>query len=102
MRAKGQEMADSPRFGNVEELERMGQTITISEDLHARLDESARQRGLESIEKLLEVWQVAEDALRQRERNDAAAPIDAVSERIFETWGEVAERAYWIRQDQTL
>lgn len=36
-------------------------SLKISEELHTKLQESARRRGLLSIEHLLEVWQTDED-----------------------------------------
>jgi hypothetical protein len=76
----------------------MSQTITISDDLYARLDQSARDRGLDSIQNLIEVWQIAEEE-RERPR-DAVQLIDAIYQRMFEAHSEKAEGAHWIRQDQ--
>jgi hypothetical protein len=76
----------------------MGQTLTISDALYARLEVSARAHGLSDIEQLLEVWQAREDELRQRQR--AVAQIDALRERLFTTYGEFPDSTKFIREDR--
>ena len=39
----------------------MSQTLTISDQLLARLEAAARRRGLNSVEQLLETWQASEE-----------------------------------------
>jgi len=46
----------------------MGQTLAISDELHARLEAAARRRGLESVEQLLEAWQANEEQIARFER----------------------------------
>jgi hypothetical protein len=41
----------------------MSQTLTISDELLARLQTAARRRGLDSVEQLLETWQASEEEL---------------------------------------
>src|SRR5438876_3946469 len=41
----------------------MSQTLTISDQLLARLEAAARRRGLNSVEQLLETWQASEEEL---------------------------------------
>jgi hypothetical protein len=41
----------------------MSQTLTISDRLLARLEAAARQRGLDSVEQLLETWQAGDQDL---------------------------------------
>jgi hypothetical protein len=41
----------------------MSQTLTISEQLLARLEAAARRRGLNSVEQLLETWQAGGEEL---------------------------------------
>jgi hypothetical protein len=50
----------------------MSRTLTISDQLLARLEAAVRRRGLESVEQLLETWQACEE-----ER----APFHALAER---------------------
>ena len=75
----------------------MSQTIRIADDLYGRLEESARQRGLETVEQLIEAWQSAEEELLRGP--DALRPMDVISGRMFETYRELAESGYWVRQD---
>lgn len=42
----------------------MAHTLKISDALYSKLRESARRRGLPSIEHLLELWQTHEDERR--------------------------------------
>ena len=44
----------------------MGKTLNISDSLYKRLELVARQKGLHTIEQLLESWQIAEDNLHKR------------------------------------
>jgi hypothetical protein len=41
----------------------MSQTLTISDQLLARLEDAARRRGLSGVEQLLETWQASEEEL---------------------------------------
>jgi hypothetical protein len=41
----------------------MSHSLTISDNLYARLEAAARRRGLESVEQLLETWQTTEEEL---------------------------------------
>lgn len=56
----------------------MSRTLTISDDLLARLEAAARRRGLQSVEQLLETWQAREEesapfrALVERWKNETA------------------------------
>jgi len=43
----------------------MSQTLTISDQLLARLEAAAQRRGLNSVEQLLETWQASEEVLAQ-------------------------------------
>jgi hypothetical protein len=48
--------------------------------LYARLETTARRRGFQTVEQLLEAWQNAEDALHQRQL--AVQQIDVVREHL--------------------
>jgi hypothetical protein len=76
----------------------MSQTLTISDTLYEQLETTARMRGLESIEQLLEVWQAHEDELRQR--RETVRRIDTLRERLFTTYGEMPDSAALIREDR--
>jgi hypothetical protein len=72
----------------------MSQALTISDTLYKQLETTARMRGLENIEQLLEIWQAREDELRQR--RETVRRIDALRERLFTTYGEMPDSAVLI------
>lgn len=63
----------------------MSQTVTLSDALYARLAQTARQRGLQSIEQLIETWQAMDDELARSRA--AVQRIDAVWERMAAKYG---------------
>jgi hypothetical protein len=67
----------------------MSQVITVSESLYARLDAEARKRGLNSIAELLEQLPIGENELAYRQ--EAVRRIDALRERLFAAYGEMAD-----------
>lgn len=75
----------------------MGQTLTTSDDLYARLEKEARLRGF-SIERLIEEWGRNEASLRQRKR--VVHEIDSLSEHLFSKYGDMPDRAGLIREDR--
>jgi hypothetical protein len=76
----------------------MSRTLTLSDDLYQRLEVAARQRGLDGIEQLLEVWQASEE---ERNRRSAAVQrIDALRAQLFATYGEMPDSAALIREDR--
>jgi hypothetical protein len=76
----------------------MSRTLTISDELFARLEASARQRGLAGVEQLLEEWQAhAEDRSR---RVEVVKRIDALRDRLFATYGEMPDSVALIREDR--
>lgn len=76
----------------------MAQTLSIPDALHARLQEIADQRGLNSIQELLELWQAQESDLEQR--RETVRQIDALRERLYATYGEMPDSADLIRKDR--
>ena len=68
----------------------MSQTLTISDLLYTRLEAATRQRGLNSIEQLLEAWQKMDDELRLRQK--AVQQADRVREHLFAVYGEMPDR----------
>ncbi len=80
----------------------MSQTLTISDTLYARLEAAARTRGLSSIEELIEQsihkWRAESDELRYRQK--VVRQVDALRERLFATYGEMADSVELIRADR--
>jgi len=77
----------------------MSQAIIVSDDLYARLEQSARHRGLVGIASLLEAWQTTEDE-RQR-RRAAVQEIRAIRERMHAVYGDMPDSVDWILEDRT-
>lgn len=76
----------------------MSQTITISDMLYTRLRATADQRGLQTIEQLLEALPEAVDESERRRR-----VVEAVEQRrdqIYRTYGEMADSVSLVREDR--
>ena len=76
----------------------MGKTLNISDSLYKRLELVARQKGLHTIEQLLESWQIAEDNLHKRQ--ETVAKIDALRNRLFHKYGQMSDSIDFIREDR--
>jgi hypothetical protein len=76
----------------------VSRVLTISDELHARLEAAARKRGLDSVERLLEVWQTNEDDLSQRVQS--TQQIDVLRSRLFSVYGEMPDSTTLIREDR--
>jgi hypothetical protein len=76
----------------------MGQTLTISDSLYAQLKDAARQRGLDSVEQLLQAWQAAEE--ERSARRLIIERIDKVRERMAAAYGEMPDSADLIVEDR--
>lgn len=76
----------------------MSQTITISDDLFARLEQSARQRGLANLEQLIDAWATAEDDLRRRRA--AVQRVHEIRDKLYSAYGELPDSTDWIRKDR--
>ena len=76
----------------------MSQTLTISDTLYHRLETAARQRGLTSIEQLLELWQTREVDLDQRRQ--AVQHIDSLRAKLMAAYGELPDSTDLIREDR--
>jgi predicted CopG family antitoxin len=76
----------------------MSRTITISDDLYARLEAEAHARGLNSVERLLE------ERLRSRfnltDRQNVVRKIDDLRERLFVKYGEMPDSVELLREDR--
>ena len=76
----------------------MSRTLTISDELFAKLETAARQRGLPGVEQLLADWQAGEED--RKDRAEAVARIDAVRSRLYATYGEMPDSVALIREDR--
>lgn len=79
----------------------MSQTLTISDALYMQLETTARERGLsneELIRQLIQMWQSKVD--ERRHRQEVVQRIDALRERLFATYGEMADSVELIRTDR--
>jgi hypothetical protein len=75
----------------------MSRTVVVSDDVYERLEATARRRGLQSVEQLLEAWQPDDDIQRRQATVDR---IDALRERLFAKYGEMADSAVLLREDR--
>ncbi len=75
----------------------MSQTLTISDELYARLKAEARARGLASIERLLEEWERNEAGISQRA--DVVRRIDELRENLFAKYGQLPDSTESVRED---
>jgi predicted CopG family antitoxin len=75
----------------------MSRTLTVSDELYARLEKEAQLRGL-SIERLLEEWERTEANLLQRK--DVVREIDVLREQLFSRYGEMPDSTDLVREDR--
>jgi hypothetical protein len=75
----------------------MSRTITISDELYARLEAEARARGL-NIERLLEEREGGAADLNKRQR--AVEQIDDLRERLFIKYGEMPDSVELLNADR--
>ena len=75
----------------------MSRTLTISDELYARLEREAQIRGL-SIELLIEEWERNEANLLRRK--DVVRGIDSLRERLFSKYGEMPDSSDLVREDR--
>ena len=76
----------------------MSRTITISDELYAKIEAEARLRGLDSVERLLEQWQTAQTELLSRK--EVVQEIDDLRSRLFAKYGELPDSIELLRQDR--
>lgn len=76
----------------------MSRTITISDDLYARLEAEARARGLTNVEHLLEEQERGEANLKERQR--VVKRIDGLREHLFSKYGEMPDSVELVRADR--
>jgi hypothetical protein len=75
----------------------MSRTLTISDELYARLEREAQVRGL-SIELLIEEWERNEANLLRRK--EVVGAIDSLRERLFSKHGEMPDSSTLVREDR--
>jgi hypothetical protein len=76
----------------------MSRTIIISDALYARLEAQARMRGFDSIEQLLEQWQIPES--ESLCRKEVVRAIDELRNRLFAKYGEMPDSIELLREDR--
>ena len=81
----------------------MSINIAVSEETYKKLEESARARGKETVEKLLEDWE-DEQAVKWRKelkrRQEVGKRIKKLRERIFQEHGVMPDSTELIREDR--
>ena len=76
----------------------MSRTLTISDDLYARLETEARARRLTTVEQLLEEWDRREVDLSLRE--EAVRGIDRLRDRLLAKYGQMPDSTELLREDR--
>ena len=76
----------------------MSKTLVVSDDLYDRLEHAARQRGLMSVEQLIETWQASEEELRNRRKT--VEKIDALRSRLLHAYGQMPDSVDLLHQDR--
>ena len=76
----------------------MSRTITISDELYARLETEAQMQGLDTVEQLLERLQPAEPESLHRKK--VVQQIDNLRNRLFAQYGEMPDSVELLREDR--
>jgi hypothetical protein len=76
----------------------MSRTLTISDELYAKLEAEARLRGLDSVEQLLEQWRSPETESQVRVK--VVREIDDLRNRLFAKYGELPDSVELLREDR--
>ena len=72
-------------------------TLVISDDVYNRLRVTAQERGLKSVEELLESWPGQEIC---RDRKEAVKEVDALRNRLLQKYGTMADSVPLVREDR--
>lgn len=75
----------------------MSHTVIVSDHAYQRLVISAQRRGLQSVEQLLEEWQLDDDI---QTRQAAVERIDALRNHLFEKYSEMPDSTSLLREDR--
>jgi hypothetical protein len=76
----------------------MSRTLTISDELYARLESEARSRGLKTVEELLDQLQVLEADVARR--TEVVQEIDSLRDRLFVRYGQMPDSVELLREDR--
>ena len=76
----------------------MSRTLTISDDLYARLESEARSRGLTTVEELLAGLQIREADIARRE--EVVRQVDHLRESLFARYGQMSDSVDLLREDR--
>ncbi len=76
----------------------MSRTLTISDELYARLESEARKRGVKTVEELLDLLQSLETDIALRK--NVVRQIDLLRERLFARYGEMPDSVELVREDR--
>ncbi len=76
----------------------MSRTITISDELYAKLEAEAQMRGLSSVEQLLEQLQAPET--KSLRRKEVVREIDDLRNRLFAKYGQMPDSVELLREDR--
>jgi predicted CopG family antitoxin len=76
----------------------MSRTLTISDELYERLESEARDRGLKSVEELLDQLQSLESNISHRRA--VVREIDLLRERLFARYGQMPDSVELLREDR--
>lgn len=76
----------------------MSRTLTISDELYARLEAEARERGMSSIERLLEERERTQPDLMQRRR--VVNKISGLRNQLSAKYGMMPDSVELVREDR--
>jgi predicted CopG family antitoxin len=76
----------------------MSRTLTISDELYERLESEARDRGLKTVEELLDRLQSVETDVALRK--DVVREIDLLRERLYARYGQMPDSVELLREDR--
>jgi len=76
----------------------MSRTLTISDELYARLESEARSLGLATVEELLNRMAVFDADVDHRK--DVVREIDCLRERLFDRYGQMSDSVDLLREDR--
>jgi hypothetical protein len=72
--------------------------LRVSDKLYERLEKTARRRGLEGIEELLESWQ--NESGQREDRLASVQRVEFLRKRLSATYGEMPDSVDLIRADR--
>lgn len=76
----------------------MSRILTIPDELYERLEIKARERGLPSVESLLD--EVGHEDAEPNHRGESVVRIDNLRERLFIKYGEMPDSVELVREDR--